>query len=147
MKRSRIALLVSVFALVSATAEARTIPITSGVFTAFGVSGGASGTFSGDGFSFTGAGSAGGGVNPFCFPCRPGETLFLRTTYSGSDLNGSGTIDGVPRLFGSLDNGRVSLLIEFAGDNRVLPPQQSADVTLEAPFSFTGHATFPFHGG
>ncbi|HEY3065931.1 MAG TPA: hypothetical protein VGL09_09085 [Methylomirabilota bacterium] len=123
----------------AATVEARTIQITSGVFSAFGSFGGASGNFAGDGFSFSGVGLTGGGVNPNCFPCHPGDVLFLRTTYSGSDLPGSGVIDGVPRSFGMLLPFLASLVVEFNGSLIVPPPPpSSADVGLDAPFTFTG---------
>jgi len=144
MKRFRLVLLVGVLGLVATTADARTIQITSGVFTAVGIVGGASGTFAGDGFSFTGGGLGGGGVNPVCFPCRPGESASLRTTYSGSDLIGSGIVDGVPTEFGSPDSGRVGMLFEFTG-SVLAPPESSADVTLDAPFAFTARVSAPFN--
>jgi len=151
MKRFRVGVGCALFALVAqatfvaSAVEARTIQITDGVFTAIGLFGGASGTLIGNGFSFTGGGGSLGGINPSCFPCRPGDALTLHTLYSGSDLVGSGAIDGVPKHFGSTIGGipEPSLTVEFNG-SLVLPPPpaSSADVTLDAPFTFTGRTFF-----
>lgn len=69
--------------------------------------------------------------------CAPGDTLSLLGSWSGSDVVGTATLDGITYTrIGSIDNTTASLRVLFSG-SFVLPPE-SGSATVVAPFVFAG---------
>jgi hypothetical protein len=112
--------------------RADTVIITSGSFSTSGIFGGAFYTFTGSGFSLTGAGP--GGFTPLrnCFPCTSGQTLGASDFVTGNGLgSGTVTINGVTQnvlLLGTLNLSAGTFTI----------PAVTTNVTLTGSFSLSG---------
>ena len=95
------------------------------------------------GFTFSsGVGTTGGIFQPTeqCnfdpLHCTAGSTLDLRAAFSGNDLTGTATLDGVTYVHvGALDSSS-SMSVSFSG-SLVLPPL-AASAAVTAPFLFSG---------
>ena len=121
-----------VMLVVTPSVMADPIVITSGSLTVTGLSGSPTYSISGTNFSVTSVGGDSGNT-PNCFPCLPGQTVPVTSFLVGSSLgHGPATINGVffPELFYS---GTFNL-----GALVTLPVGVTTDVTLTAPFNFTG---------
>jgi hypothetical protein len=68
--------------------------------------------------------------------CEPGDTLGLNAGWSGNDLTGPATLDGISYADVGALASSSSLIVRFVG-TAVLPPLSSS-ATMTAPFSFTG---------
>jgi hypothetical protein len=74
--------------------------------------------------------------------CLPGATVSLHTLWSGPDVQGTATLDGLtyPNVGGT--NSPSSMAVEFFG-SMVLPPATVSRRTVTAPFTFRGAFTHP----
>jgi hypothetical protein len=97
-------------------------------------------------FTFVGGVSVLGGVfgpTLTCQPCLPGNRISLQALWSGNDLGGTATFEGVTYTqVGSLTPGRAFGTVTFTG-GAVAPPLEGLTATLVAPFLFQGMFFFP----
>ena len=103
------------------------------------------------GFTFTGGVTVVGGIfgpRNACTPCLPGEPVNLFSTWSGNDLRGTATFQGVTYTqVGSLSSGHAFGTVTFSGPAPLAPPLEGLTGTVTAPFDFTGQFSFPATGG
>jgi hypothetical protein len=79
-----------------------------------------------------------------CHPdgCQPGQTIDLSASWSGLDITGMATLDGITyEHFGAASDDAVAI-VNFAA-SFILPMDAGATVDITAPFLFTG---FFVHG-
>ncbi|MGE0449870.1 MAG: hypothetical protein AB7Q29_09845 [Vicinamibacterales bacterium] len=93
------------------------------------------------GFTLDASVSAAGGVfEPYSVcnllggPCSPGDALSLRALWTGGDVRGSATLDGV--AYPALGGDAASVSVELSGSALLPPLAASAEVV--APFSLRG---------
>ena len=119
-----------------AITRADTIVITSGTLMFSGVAGGPAFNFAGDNFSAIGAGGDSGNIElqRRCFPCVAGQTIGVGGSWIGLQLGGgSATLNGV--FFPSVGfGGNLGV-----GAGFFIVPSALTNVTITAPFTFTGH--------
>ena len=110
------------------------IVVTSGSLTLPGFFSAPNYSFSGENFAVTGSGGEAGATGPqFCFPCVSGNTINVSSSFDGSNLGqGSATINGM--TFNAVVFGGQ---IQFSGNPLIVPVAMS-NVTLTAPFTFSG---------
>ncbi|HJR58110.1 MAG TPA: PEP-CTERM sorting domain-containing protein [Vicinamibacterales bacterium] len=126
-------------------AQAETIRITAGALDWNGGSTSVDIALAGDGFTFVGGTSVGAGIfNPWlqCMvpECITGVTVDLQAMWSGNDMPGTATLDGVTYTqLGGLDSPNA-LLVEWTGTLEI--PAGFTGGLLTAPFLFTGVFTF-----
>jgi PEP-CTERM motif len=96
------------------------------------------------GFTFNGSALGGGGIlgpplSCIGIGCSPGTTVSLLALWSGNDLPGQATLDGVfyPNV-GDLRAGSAQALIDFSGELVAPPFGQSSTAILTTPVSFSG---------
>ena len=104
------------------------------------------------GFSFSGSVSRSGGiVDAFdacvAASCVPGAPISLRAAWSGTDLPGSITLDGLsyPQV-GSLANS-MAAAVEFSGAVLAPPLTDRGTLTAVAPFTLRGQFVHPDNAG
>ena len=116
------------------TVNADPIVITSGSLTLPGFFSAPNFSFSGANFTVTGSGGEAGTTGPqTCFPCVSGNTINVNSSFNGSNLGqGSATINGM--TFNAVAFGGQ---IQFSG-NPLIVPAATSNVTLTAPFTFSG---------
>lgn len=114
--------------------HAEPIVVTSGSLTLTGFFSAPSFSFSGENFSVTGSGGEAGATGPqLCFPCASGNLINVNSFFGGSSLGfGSVTINGM-----TFNNVVFAGQIQFSG-NPVIVPVAMSNVTLTAPFTFSG---------
>jgi hypothetical protein len=117
------------------TAHADPIEITGGSLTVPGIFTAPSYSFTGNNFAATGSGGDPGNVGPTsCFPCVSGNVLSVNATFVGSSLGGGTvTINGT-----TFSNIFIAGSVQFTG-NPVTVPATMSNITLTAPFTFSGN--------
>jgi hypothetical protein len=100
---------------------------------------------SGDGFSLAAHGNTSGNFFGWLCgnTCEPGP-LNIRARWSGSDFDGTATVNGQTFAVGLSDETTAAAFVNFDGEIR-LPPLGKSDepFTVKAPFSFTGRFSYP----
>lgn len=114
------------------TVKADPLVVTSGSLTVPGQLRTAQYSFTGPNFSVTSIGGDSGNT-PSCFPCSSGDLISVNSLFAGTSLGqGSLTFNGT--TFSNVFFGGV---FEFTG-SPVLVPVATTDVTITAPFLFSG---------
>ena len=134
---SKILIGLSIFAMLVVTPSVKADPvvITGGSLTVVGIFGRPSYTITGQNFLVTASGGDEGNT-PNCIPCPSGTPISISSFLIGSSLGGgTAIVDGM--VFNNLAFfGQFSL----ATQNVILPPGM-VDVTVTAPFFFSGFIT------
>lgn len=131
---SKILFLLSALLLLTLTPSVKADPlvVTSGSLTVQGQFRTAQYSFAGQNFSVTSNGGDSGNT-PSCFPCASGDLISVNSLFVGTSLGqGSLTFNGT--TFSSVFFGGV---FEFTG-SPVLVPAATTDITITAPFLFSG---------
>jgi hypothetical protein len=132
MSRMIIGLCAFVLLAIPSSVQADPIVITSGSLSVVGLSGSPSYSLTGLNFSVTASGGDTGNT-PNCFPCLSGTPVSLNSFLVGTSLGqGTATIDGT-----TFNN--VGFLGEFSFGSIVVLPAGMTNITVMAPFTFTGN--------
>ena len=101
------------------------------------------------GFTFTSlVHITGGNFGPWitCGPCSPGDPISLAAGWSGNDLGGTATFEGLTYTgVGSLADGHASGVVFFTAPS-VMAPHGGTTATFVQPFTFEGRFSFPTTG-
>ena len=121
-----------VMLVITPSVHADPVVITSGSLTVVGIFGSPSYSISGDNFSVTATGGDLGNT-PNCLPCPSGTPISLSSFLVGTSLG-----DGTATINGTTFN-NVGFLGQFSfGVNNIVLPAGTTNLTIMAPFGFTG---------
>lgn len=113
--------------------KADPLVVTSGSLTVPGILRAPQYSFGGQNFSISGHGSEPGSA-PSCFPCVNGNVINMNAVFVGGSLGlGSLTFDGT-----TLENLVFAGIVQFTAPSVVVPAAMT-NVSLTAPFTFTGN--------
>jgi hypothetical protein len=140
----RIVIVLCAFLLLTLTPSVKADPlvITGGSLSITGIFDGPSYSVSGQNFSISGSGEPGSFQATACFPCVSGNTIGLNAFVAGSSLGG-GTITFEGTTLNNLVFGGTWIFTSSA-----LIPAATTNITITAPFTFTGDIrACVFNGG
>jgi hypothetical protein len=132
MSKILIALCAFLMLTLAPSVKADPLVVTSGSLTVTGISGGPSFSLFGENFSIAGGGEQGSAQAQQCFPCVSGNQIGLNGFFAGSSLGG-GTVTFNGTTFTNLVFGGT-----FVFTSSALIPAATTNITITAPFTFTG---------